>query len=263
MEGSIEVKGVVLSSMPVGEYDRRLLLLTQEKGKISAFARGARKPGSTLLSAARPCTFGVYRVYQGRSSYTIQGMTPVRYFDEFGSDIEGMTYASYFLELADYYSRENVDGTEIMNLLFVTFKALLNPNIQNSLVRTVFELRMMGINGEGPQVFSCGSCGKMLMEGLYSRRKSSLYCRECTDRLSKADSSERTGYSLESAGWVQLSESVLYTLQFILTAPLSKLYTFQLSGTVFWGVQSFVSQHMKRYIDREFHSLSVLNVIST
>lgn len=261
IEGSIEVKGVVLSSMPVGEYDRRLLLLTREKGKISAFARGARKPGSTLLSAARPCTFGVYRVYQGRSSYTVQGMTPVRYFDEFGSDIEGMTYASYFLELADYYSRENVDGTEIMNLLFVTFKALLNPHIRNPLVRTVFELRMMGINGEGPQVFSCGNCGKALTEGIYHIRKSSLYCRECAERLTSADRTERTGYSL--GGWQQLSEGVLYTLQFILTAPLSKLYTFELSGEVFVQLQAFVSQHMKRYIDREFHSLSVLDVITT
>ncbi len=257
MEGSIEIKGVVLSSMPVGEYDRRLLLLTKEKGKISAFARGARKPGSTLLSAARPCTFGVYRVYQGRSSYTVQGMTPVRYFDEFGSDIEGMTYASYFLELADYYARENVDGTDIMNLLFVAFKALLNEKIPNPLVRTIFELRMMGMNGEGPQVFSCGSCGKILAEGVYSKRKSSLYCKDCLDKL---DSREGAGGQRD---WLQLSEGVLYTLQFILTAPLSRLFTFELSREVFCQVQNFAAQHMKRYIDREFHSLSVLDVITT
>lgn len=269
MEGSIEVKGVVLSSMPVGEYDRRLLLLTKEKGKISAFARGARKPGSTLLSAARPCTFGVYRVYQGRSSYTVQGMMPVRYFDEFGSDIEGMTYASYFLELADYYARENVDGTEIMNLLFVSFKALLNEKIPSSLVRVIFELRMMGINGEGPQVFSCGGCGKILAEGMYQKRRSSLYCEDCMRKLDGGEcmdmqeSQAAWGYGGGQAGWLHLSEGVLYTLQFILTAPLSKLFTFELSQKVFVQVKSFVAQHMKRYIDREFHSLSVLDVITT
>ena len=29
----------------MGEYDRRISLLTKEKGKVAAFARGARKPG--------------------------------------------------------------------------------------------------------------------------------------------------------------------------------------------------------------------------
>lgn len=248
MEGSIEVSGVVLSSMPVGEYDRRLLLLTREKGKISAFARGARKPGSSLLAAARPCTFGIYQVYQGRSSYTVQNMKPVRFFEELSMDIEGMTYASYFLELADYYSRENVEGTEMINLLFVAMKALLNEHIDNRLVRVIYELRAMGINGEAPQVFHCGSCGKELAEGEYSRIKSSLFCPEC---------------ALTQPAVSHLSETVVYTMCYILTAPLSKLFTFKLSETVEADLRKLISAHMKRYIEKDFHSLAVLDAIST
>ncbi len=56
---------------PVGEYDRRVVILTKEQGKISAFARGARRPNSPLVVAVN-LSFGEFTVYAGRSSYTVQ-----------------------------------------------------------------------------------------------------------------------------------------------------------------------------------------------
>ncbi|MBQ1286000.1 MAG: recombination protein O N-terminal domain-containing protein, partial [Lachnospiraceae bacterium] len=65
------VRGMVISSMPIGEYDRRLEILTDSMGRISAFARGARKPSSPLVSISRVFAFGEFDLYEGRNSYSV------------------------------------------------------------------------------------------------------------------------------------------------------------------------------------------------
>ena len=52
MSSNYEVTGMVLSSVPAGEYDRRIEILTRERGRISGFATGARRPGSPVMAAA-------------------------------------------------------------------------------------------------------------------------------------------------------------------------------------------------------------------
>lgn len=148
MRETVNLTGMVLKATPVGEYDRRLVILTRERGKITAFARGAKRPGNHLMAVSRPFVFGEFRLYEGRDSYNLQSADVQNYFAEIAGDVEAACYGFYFLEFADYYSRENVDGSEVILLLYQSLRALLKPALPNPLVQTVFELRIMAVNGE-------------------------------------------------------------------------------------------------------------------
>ena len=140
--------GMVIKSAPAGEYDRRLVILTCERGKITAFARGARRPGSTLMAASAPFVFGTFALYEGRDAYSLVSVDVQNYFREITEDMEAACYGSYFLEFADYYGRENLEAVETLKLLYQSLRALLKSAIPNRLVRAVFELKLMEINGE-------------------------------------------------------------------------------------------------------------------
>jgi DNA repair protein RecO (recombination protein O) len=137
--------------MPMGEYDKRLLLLTAENGKISAFAKGARRPGSNLLGATRLFAFGRFELYAGRSSYTVKAAEIKNYFEFLSEDPEAYCYASYFAEIADYFGQEGAEAEGALKTLYMALYSLGNAKLSRPLVRYTYELKMMQMEGEAPQ----------------------------------------------------------------------------------------------------------------
>ena len=88
MQEFVVVTGLVIKSMPVGEYDRRITILTKERGKIGAFAKGTRRPGSRLAGATNPFSFGRFKLYEGKSSYNLMEADISNYLDRKTDDTE-------------------------------------------------------------------------------------------------------------------------------------------------------------------------------
>lgn len=214
MRETTNLSGMVLKATPVGEYDRRLVILTRERGKVTAFARGAKRPGNQLMAVSRPFVFGQFRLFEGRDAYSLQNADISNYFAELAEDVQAACYGSYFLELADYYCRENVDGTEMLQLLYQSMRALLKPALPDTLIQLVFELRTMVINGE------------------------------YTEHPPRP-----------------VSESATYAWEYIIASPIESLYTFVLKEEVERELKICVEINKRKFIDREFHSLKILEMM--
>lgn len=242
----IVLTGMVLSTMPVGEYDRRVVILTKEQGKISAFARGARKPNSPFVGAVNPFSFGEFVMYAGRTSYTLQSVNITNYFSELRNDMMNAYYGFYFLELADYYTKEGNDEREMLRLLYQTLRALINPHIPNRLVRYIYELKCLTVNGQAPQVFECVLCGSDQKPAVFSISKGGLICGECNDGVKDG---------------IVLDPSVLYSMQYIESSTIEKLYTFNVSAKVLEQLGSIMGKIMDQYTDKKFKSLEILETL--
>lgn len=162
MKQAIEVKGMVLSNFPIGENDKRITLLTKELGKVHVFARGARKQGSLFMGGTSPFVFGDYSISMGRSAYNLHSLKIGNYFSALREKEKLAYYGFYFLEIADYYSMEGADCTEMLKLLYVTISALTKEIVPLPLIQRIYELRTIGINGEAPLIEGMGIQGAVL-----------------------------------------------------------------------------------------------------
>ncbi len=148
MSDIIKVRGTVLSASPIGETDKRAVIETCELGKITAFIRGCRRAGSPLQAAANPFVTGEFAIVATSRAYRVADISVREYFRELTSLIPGVYAGFYFLDMVDFYGREGIDGTDMLNLLYMSLKALMNGKIDDDLIRRIFELRLLHINGD-------------------------------------------------------------------------------------------------------------------
>jgi DNA repair protein RecO (recombination protein O) len=136
---------------------------------------------------------------------------------------------------------------------------LSKKTIDRQLIRAVFELKIMTLNGETPEVFGCVKCNKKFAaaegEGetpytgkyYFSAKSGGILCGSCS------------GLDRDA---VCINTSTLYTMQYIVSKEIEKLYTFKVTDDVLSELKLCISRYLDCYIDHEFKSLEMLKSLS-
>lgn len=240
---SSKATGMVISTMPIGEYDKRIVLLTKEYGKITVFARGAKRPRSSYGAACEPFCMGEFYIYEGRSAYTLSKVVVKDYFEELKSDLSAIWMGSYFLEVAQYYTHENGDGTQQLNLLYISLKALTDDRFDNRLVKAVYELKTLCINGEQPDLTGCRECGKTEPLTRFVVGRNGCMCDDCNTQMEG----------------VPISAGCLHAMRYVEGSPLASLFAFSVKESVIDEFAVCMESYYERWVEKDFRSLKTMD----
>lgn len=233
---------MVLSSMKINDFDKRLVLLTKEQGKLTAFVKGALKPKSQYVASTQPFAFGEFILYEGKNSNSITSISIQDYFSELSEDLDVAFMAMYFCEFMTYITSDNADERDQLKLLYYGLKALIRKKVPQNLIRYIFEYKALANMGVTPLCFECTKCGG---DGVkyYSTISSGVYCDSCAKehKTSKL-----------------LNDSTVYALQFIASTSSEKLFSFVVNEQVEHELRYVTKCEIVKNMNEKFKTLEVI-----
>lgn len=173
--------GIVLRRISLGETDRIITVLTPELGKVSAVAKGARRPGSRFSGATELFTNLRLLLAKGRTIDIVSQCEIRDSFPAIRADLELLARATYLCELVDRLLADREPNQEVHDLLLAALYLLQRTRSNPDVIVHSFELRLMSERGYAPHLDSCVTCDGPLAAGRYafSPTAGGLLCASC------------------------------------------------------------------------------------
>lgn len=255
------IDGLVVRETEAGENDKRITLLTAERGKITVSAKGARSLKSKYMNAIGLFTYGNYEITERAGFSWLGGASVTEPFYPIRDDIDRLALASYVVDVAGELSGAEEPAEELLRLTLNTLYAIANDIKPHMQIKAVYELRAMAMSGYMPMLDGCGLCGKERAELIYlDIMNGMLKCDECIHRL---NSSREITVSEDGATviLVPLNYSALSAARYITEAPLSKVMSFTLEEEPLKMLSKMSETYLLHHLEKNFSSLDFYNSV--
>lgn len=155
------VEAIVLRTHKLGEADRIITLLTREKGKIRAVAKGVRRTRSKFGARLEPFSRAELFIAPGKNLDIItQAETLNVYGEALALDYPLWTIGQTILETADRIASEESVPAETQYLLLVgALRSLTEKEHDGMLVMNAYLLRALSLAGYAAVLNQCAICG--------------------------------------------------------------------------------------------------------
>ena len=235
----LKTDGLVVRQVNYKDNDQILTVLTKEHGLMTLKARGVRSRSSRLKGACRLLAYSEFTVFENRGFHTIDEANAIQMFPELRTDIELLSLASYFAQVAEVLSQEDMPNPELLSLTLNALYALCRRLCTPELVKAAFELRAACLGGYTPELSGCAVCGDPEPDR-FDVRGGILCCASCS-----------AGEGLR----LPVSPGSLAAMRYLVSCDAKRLFAFRLEGRAVKELCDLAETYLQTQLERGFYTL--------
>ena len=235
----LKTDGLVVRQVNYKDNDQILTVLTKEHGLMTLKARGVRSRSSRLKGACQLLAYSEFTVFENRGFHTIDEANAIQMFPELRTDIELLSLASYFAQVAEVLSQEDMPNPELLSLTLNALYALSELKKPQRLVKAAFELRAACLGGYTPELSGCAVCGDPEPDR-FDVRGGILCCASCS-----------AGEGLR----LPVSPGSLAAMRYLVSCDAKRLFAFRLEGRAVKELCDLAETYLQTQLERGFYTL--------
>ncbi|MCV2393921.1 DNA repair protein RecO [Actinotalea sp. M2MS4P-6] len=203
-------EAIVLRTHQLGEADRIVTLLTRERGKVRAVAKGVRRTSSRFGSRLEPFMVVDAQLYTGRSLDTVtQVETLGSYATAISTDYARYTAGAVMLETAERLVDEHEPSVQQYLLLIAAVRALAESAHAPGLVLDSYLLRALAVAGWAASFSDCARCGRGGPHAAFAVASGGAVCPGCRPPGSASPAPQTLALlaALQTGDWAEADAS--------------------------------------------------------
>lgn len=236
----LTIRAIVLRVTDYNDRDALLTVLSRDHGKLTIKARGLRRKNSPLIAPCQLLSYGEFTLFEYRGMYTVNEAHSIELFRNLRKDLTKLSLGTYFAQVTEVISQEDLPNPELQSLLLNSLYALSQLELPEMLVKAAFEMRAACLAGYTPDLYGCHICGN-----------------ESPDRFDlSAGQLECLSCRAEDGGIrVPVNPGIIHALQYLCACDARKLFSFSLGTENLEKLSSLTEAYLTTQLERGFSTL--------
>jgi DNA repair protein RecO (recombination protein O) len=237
-------QAIILRSRVYGESDKIVTFLTEDAGKLTGIAKGAKNSRRRFANCLDPFTH-VRAHFRSRPGASLVFLESCDLLEPVGAlvDPAKFAYGSYLVELIDQLTAEAHPVRELYNLLAEGLDELRHGAATAALLRA-FEVQLLCRAGYDPELQRCGRCRRRLGAAAFlDPIHGSIVCAGCRSREEPL---------------IPVGPRTLATLETLKAQPLNQLRGHRLPGGVAAEAAQLMGRLLALHLPRPLRSIKLI-----
>jgi len=240
-----KTEAIVLRRINVGEADKILTLYTPNRGKLSAIAKGVRRPKSKMGGHLGLLSHSSLMLARGQNLDIITQAETISSFMPLRGDLWRSSLALYAAELVDQFTPEHMESYPVYKLFLDTLHHLCDTQ-DGELTLRYFELNLLAHLGYKPELHHCLACKSSVepTTNFFSASGGGVLCPHCREKEPLAR---------------PISLNALKAMRFLASSGYTEASRLRLTSELSRELESLMRQYIRYLLEREVKSVEFLD----